>query len=153
MQLQLRPTSLTLLFHCSPHLTCISRAVISGWYKRKEYGLRQSIFFSAATVSGAFGGLLSFAINKMDGTGGYSGWRWIFIIIGLATFVAGVLSFWFCVDFPDTATFLSDNERRAVIHRLQQDQQFSAAGEGFKWTNVWKAFADWKLWAGMGAYM
>ncbi|GAC93479.1 transporter [Pseudozyma hubeiensis SY62] len=127
--------------------------LISGWYKRKEYGLRQSVFFSAATVSGAFGGLLSFAINKMNGTGGYSGWRWIFIIIGLVTFVAGVLSFWFCVDFPDTATFLSDSERRAVIYRLQQDQQFSAAGEGFKWTNVWKAFADWKLWAGMGAYI
>ncbi|SPO25664.1 related to allantoate permease [Ustilago trichophora] len=126
--------------------------LISGWYKRSEFGLRASIFFSAATISGAFGGLLAFAINKMDGTGGYSGWRWIFIIIGLVTFLAGVLSFWFCVDFPDTAKFLSDSERRAVIYRLQSDQQFSAAGEGFKWSNVWKAFLDWKTYVGLGAY-
>jgi hypothetical protein len=29
------------------------------WYKRSEFGLRIAIFFSAATVSGAFGGLLA----------------------------------------------------------------------------------------------
>ncbi len=51
--------------------------LISGWYKRNEFGLRASVFFSAATASGAFGGLLSFAINKMGGVGDYSGWRWI----------------------------------------------------------------------------
>ncbi|CCF52946.1 hypothetical protein NDA11_000035 [Ustilago hordei] len=127
--------------------------LLSGWYKRSEFGLRASVFFSAATISGAFGGLLSFAINKMDGIGNYGGWRWIFIIIGLATFISGVLSFWLCVDFPDTASFLSDSERRAVIYRLQQDQQFSAAGEGFKWANVWKTFLQWQTWCGMGAYI
>ncbi len=63
------------------------------------------------------------------------------------------MSFWLCVDFPDTASFLSDSERKAVIYRLQQDQQFSAAGEGFKFTNVWKAFGDWKTWVGMAAYI
>lgn len=30
--------------------------LLSGWYKRSEFGLRASIFFSAATASGAFGG-------------------------------------------------------------------------------------------------
>jgi hypothetical protein len=29
------------------------------WYKRSEYGIRAAVFFSAATVSGAFGGLLA----------------------------------------------------------------------------------------------
>lgn len=89
----------------------------------------------------------------MDGVGGYSGWRWVFILIGLVTFVSGVLSFWLCVDFPDTAKFLSDSERRAIIRRLQNDQQFSAAGEGFKRHNVYKAFLQWQTWCGMGAYM
>lgn len=32
---------------------------IRSWYKRSEFGLRIAIFFSAATVSGAFGGLLA----------------------------------------------------------------------------------------------
>lgn len=32
---------------------------LSCWYKRSEFGLRAAIFFSAATASGAFGGLLA----------------------------------------------------------------------------------------------
>lgn len=126
---------------------------LTGWYKRNEFGKRSAIFFSAATVSGAFGGLLAFALNKMDGVGGYSGWRWIFIIIGLITFLAGIASIWMCENFPDTAKFLTPEEKRAVVWRLQQDQQFSAAGEGFQWLHVWKAAFDWKTWVGMGAYM
>jgi len=39
--------------------------------------------------------LLAFAIAKMDGIGGYGGWRWIFIIEGLMTTVIGVFAkFW-----------------------------------------------------------
>lgn len=32
---------------------------LSCWYKRSEFGLRAALFFSAATASGAFGGLLA----------------------------------------------------------------------------------------------
>ena len=48
---------------------------LSEWYVREEMQLRQALFFSAASVAGAFSGLLAFAIAKMDGVGGYEGWR------------------------------------------------------------------------------
>lgn len=69
---------------------------IKSWYKRSEFGLRAAIFFSAATVSGAFGGLLAVgvifdlapfdltssrcqaAISNMEGVGGRPAWAWIF---------------------------------------------------------------------------
>ena len=35
--------------------------------------------FSAAAMSGSFGGLLAAAIAKMDGIGGKRGWAWIFV--------------------------------------------------------------------------
>lgn len=41
-----------------------------------------SIFYTAASLSGAFSGLLAFALQKMDGIGGLSGWRWIFVLEG-----------------------------------------------------------------------
>jgi hypothetical protein len=44
------------------------------WYKREETNLRIAIFFSAATLSGAFGGLLAYGLSKMDGIGGRPGW-------------------------------------------------------------------------------
>lgn len=132
--------------------------LLSGWYPRRSFGLRAAIFFSAATVSGAFGGLLSAAIHNMDGIGTLygtpmEGWRWIFILIGLATFVCGVLSIWLVHDFPDTARFLSEPERKLVIDRLQADQKFSAGGEGFQWNQIVKASIDWKTWIGALCYM
>lgn len=80
----------------------------------------------------------------MDGVGGKPGWAWIFILEGLATVLAGFLSFWIIQDFPDSAKFLTDAERTVVVRRLQTDDQHSAAGEKFKVTYIWQSFADWK---------
>lgn len=51
----------------------------SYWYMPKNLATRISYFYCASALSGAFSGLLAAGIAKMDGTGGYSGWRWIFI--------------------------------------------------------------------------
>ena len=118
------------------------------WYKRSEFGIRAAVFFSAATVSGAFGGLLAAAISKMDGIGGKAGWAWIFILEGLATVLAGIVSFWIIQDFPDTATFLTEEERTFVVRRLQADSQHSAAGEDLRWHYIWRSLLDWKTWVG-----
>lgn len=37
----------------------------------------------------------------------------------------------------------------AVISRLQDDDQWSAAGEKLKLGSLWQAFKDWKTWVGM----
>lgn len=50
---------------------------LSMWYKRKERQFRIALFFSAAALAGAFGGILAFGIAHMDGVGGYGGWRWM----------------------------------------------------------------------------
>jgi hypothetical protein len=39
--------------------------------------LGRALFFSVASLAGAFSGFLAFAINTMDGVGGYAGWRWM----------------------------------------------------------------------------
>jgi len=80
----------------------------------------------------------------MDGVGGKPGWAWIFILEGLATVVAGFLSFWIIQDFPDSAKFLTDVERTVVVRRLQTDDQHSAAGEEFEMKYIRQSFTDWK---------
>jgi hypothetical protein len=84
------------------------------------------------------------AISKMEGVGGKPAWAWIFILEGLATVVAGAMSFWIIVDFPDDAKFLTVAERTVVIRRLQGDNQFSAGGERLKWKYIKASLTDWK---------
>jgi len=42
---------------------------------------RIGIFYCAASLAGAFSGILAFGISKMDGVGGLAGWNWIFILV------------------------------------------------------------------------
>ncbi len=126
---------------------------LSCWYKRSEFGIRAAIFFSAAAVSGSFGGLLAAAIGQMSGVGGKHGWSWIFILEGLATVLVGIASFWMVYDFPDEATFLSADDRRRVLRRLKADQQSSAEHENFNMSYFWASVTDWKTWLYMVIYM
>ena len=87
-----------------------------------------------------------------DGIGGKPGWAWIFILEGLLTVLAGFASFWIIQDFPDTAKFLTEEERTLVIRRLQQDDQFSAAGESLKLKYIWQSLLDWKTWVGSACF-
>ncbi|TFK56973.1 MFS general substrate transporter [Heliocybe sulcata] len=125
---------------------------ISCWYRRSELGSRVALFFSSATVAGAFSGLLAAAIENMHGVGGKPGWAWIFILEGLFTVLCAVASFWIIQDFPDSAKFLSDTERVFIVRKLQEDQQFSAGGEKFKLKYVWDSLKDVKTWIAMGMY-
>lgn len=47
------------------------------WYTRYEVQVRQAYFFSAASIAGAFSGLLAYGISFMDGISGLEGWRWM----------------------------------------------------------------------------
>ena len=118
---------------------------LSMWYKRNERQYRVALFFSAASLAGAFGGILAYGIGFMKGVGGLNGWRWIFIIEGLLTVVVSFAGYYFICNYPDTAPFLSDNERSCIHARLKADSD-ATQNEAFTWANVRSALADPKCW-------
>ncbi|EFW99743.1 major facilitator superfamily transporter [Grosmannia clavigera kw1407] len=126
--------------------------IMVGW-GASMLGMGFAIFFSAAAVSGSFGGLLAAAIELMDGIRGRPGWAWIFILEGLFTILAGIVSFFLVHDFPDNARFLTSDDRVRVVRRLKLDQQSSAEHEEFRMSYFWSAVRDWKMWLGMVIYM
>ena len=117
---------------------------ITLWYKRQECAFRAAIFFSAATIAGAFGGLLARGINGMDGVGGKEGWAWIFILEGILTVVIAITAFWAIADSPATAKFLNEEEKKEVTRRLLDDTDGLADYYDIKF--MWHALGDYKIW-------
>ncbi|GAA5943177.1 uncharacterized protein JCM15063_005226 [Sporobolomyces koalae] len=125
---------------------------LSCWYQRGETNLRIAIFFSSATLSGAFGGLLAYGLSQMHGVGGKPGWAWIFIIEGLMTFVVACAAPFLMTDFPEQSKFLTPREKTFVVARLRKDQ--GAAGEaGFAWSHIASACKDYRVWMYMLIYI
>lgn len=120
---------------------------ITMWYARHECGLRMALFFSAATAAGAFGGLLAFGINKMDGVGGRKSWSWIFILEGILTLVVAFVAYWAINDYPRTAKFLTEEERTEVERRLKSDR--SSLADEFDVKYALDALKDWKIYVHM----
>ncbi|KAL2871213.1 major facilitator superfamily domain-containing protein [Aspergillus lucknowensis] len=96
--------------------------LISMYYKRYELQWRLTLFFTSSILAGAFSGLLAYGMSHMDGVRGYSSWRWIFILEGIATVVVAATAKFFIVDWPDQARFLNDSERAILKSRLEADQ-------------------------------
>jgi MFS family permease len=137
---------------------------ITMWYARHEAQFRQALFFSAASVAGAFSGLLAFGIAHMDGVGGLAGWRWIFILEGILTVLVAIAAYFTLFDFPETATFLTEEERAFVVYRLKYQGQNEgldeqgrmrvkvAQDDTFQWKYVKSAFLDWQIWTNIVVY-
>jgi len=81
----------------------------------------------------------------MNGVGGLHGWRWIFILEGIATVVVSLASYYFIANYPSTAKFLTDKERACVQARLESNSDASRV-EGFTFKNVLIAVRDPKVW-------
>lgn len=120
---------------------------ITLWYRRHECGLRMAIFFSAATLAGAFGGLLARGISEMKGIGGRPGWAWIFILEGIVTIFIAFFAKFIIHDSPETARFLSEAERKEVKERLKKDRTSLADEYDIKYLK--SALTDWKIYVHM----
>lgn len=69
----------------------------------------------------------------------------IFILEGIATVVVAIASFWMLYDYPDTAKFLSPEEKTFVMNRLKLDNDGLSHEYNVKF--IKDAFFDWKVWA------
>ncbi|GKT66440.1 major facilitator superfamily transporter [Colletotrichum tofieldiae] len=64
---------------------------------------------------------------------------------GIATVFIAVGAYWFIQNYPDTAKFISDKERRFIRARLAADSD-ATHNEKFTWGNVMDAIKDPKCW-------
>lgn len=123
------------------------------WYRRYEVQRRMAVFYAAASLSGAFSGLLAFGIEQMDGIAGRSGWQWIFLLEGLAPVAVSFFLYFLLPDNPETASFLTQAEKEFVVNRLALDNGSKTSKAGRVTNNdkigmhhIKAAFSDWRIW-------
>ncbi|GAB7328397.1 hypothetical protein MBLNU13_g00373t1 [Cladosporium sp. NU13] len=119
---------------------------LSMFYNKGSIALRVAYLFSTAAWAGALGGLVAYGIGFLDGTHGWAGWRWIFLINGIPTIVTGVVAPFVLPNSPDTAKFLTEEERESlrIIRRREVGQ--TASSQLMNKKDAMDALKDWKTW-------
>ncbi|KAK9802306.1 putative Major facilitator superfamily domain-containing protein [Seiridium cardinale] len=128
---------------------------------RSYSGLLAARFFLGVAEAGLYPGCAAMFFSAASIAGNLEGWRWIFILEGIATVIIAAVAFLVLHDFPETATFLTEEERAFVVFRLKYGQDKKATEEGrasvaeaedFQWKYVWQAFRDWQIWTNIFVY-
>ncbi|OJD29111.1 major facilitator superfamily transporter [Diplodia corticola] len=127
--------------------------LLSCWYTSGELGKRFTIFYTAATLSGAVGGLISGGITDgLHNAHGISGWRWLFIVEGVCTVGVAFCAMFILLDYPATSPALSLEEKQLATVRLIADtrsREAETSTAGAKLTHMQAftaAVVDYRTW-------
>ena len=119
---------------------------LSMFYNKRSTALRVAYLFSTAAWAGALGGLVAYAIGFLDGAHGWRGWRWIFLINGIPTIVTGVVAPFVLPNSPETAKFLTPEERESLVIIRSREAGQTASAQLMNKKDAMDALKDWKTW-------
>ncbi|KAI0868974.1 putative allantoate permease [Hypoxylon argillaceum] len=102
--------------------------ITSQWYTRRESTPRFGLWYCGLGAGQIVGGLVSFAAQHGPRGTSLSGWRIMFVAVGLFNLIIAVLILLLLPNAPDTASWLTKAEKMRIRERLALDQ----AGTGKK---------------------
>ncbi|AEO60063.1 hypothetical protein MYCTH_2095369 [Thermothelomyces thermophilus ATCC 42464] len=112
------------------------------WYRADERSVRVAFILASATLAGAFGGAIAYAIGHMNGARGWSAWRWLFLIEGAPSCASALLVWFFLPDYPEES--LSGRHRQVAIDRLRVEGS-KAGHRTMTWADAKATLTDWRL--------
>ncbi len=113
------------------------------WYPSERRARAFGMFMSASGVAGVIGGPLAGTImNGMHGVNGWSGWQWVFLIEGIPSIIAGIVTWYYLTDRPEQASWLTPEQRKLVHDDLQRDQ----ATLGHREESLLASLKDGRMW-------
>ena len=81
--------------------------------------MRGALMLASAALAGAFGGATAYGVGHASRAGGLSAWRWMFILEGCSTIISSVSVLVPLPDCPETARWLSAEEKELTAERLR----------------------------------
>ncbi|KAI1851030.1 hypothetical protein JX265_004562 [Neoarthrinium moseri] len=126
---------------------------IGSWYRKSELARRSGLFVMSGVLGQMFSGYLQSALySGMEGRGGISAWRWLFIfdfIIAVPVVVYGLICF---PDTPHTtkAFYFNEWERRRACERIDEEGR-KPVGK-LNLSVIRRIFGSWQVYAFTAAY-
>lgn len=97
---------------------------LSLWFPSARRTRMTAVFFLGVPVSGVIGSLVSgWIMHSLGGVAGLADWQWLFLIEGIPPILLAAAVFFFLVDRPAEAVWLSPEEKATVQADLAEDQQ------------------------------
>ncbi|KIL86552.1 hypothetical protein FAVG1_10382 [Fusarium avenaceum] len=127
------------------------------FYKSNELPIRLAFFWTALSTSNIVGSLLAAGILQMRGVLGWGGWRWLFLIEAIGTFIIGLFS-WVLMPpgpcqtknwFRGKDGWFNEREEYIMVNRLLRDDPSKGDmnnREAVNLSKLWKAIKDWEQW-------
>ncbi|MEZ2131307.1 MULTISPECIES: MFS transporter [unclassified Sinorhizobium] len=88
------------------------------WYPAAYRGTMVGLFMIFSAIANAVGAPLGGMLLDLDGLYGIAGWQWVFLVTGVPAVLAGIVTLFYLSDRPDTAHFLTDEEKAWLKKRL-----------------------------------
>ncbi|KAJ5082356.1 hypothetical protein N7532_011399, partial [Penicillium argentinense] len=124
---------------------------LSLFYTKKQFALRTAILYSGSQLGNAFGGLFAVAILKLDGKHGLEGWRWLFLVEGIATIGLAIILVFILPNSLKSLSGFTKLEHEYLLWSFEEDQgQQDNADEASAMKGVVMAVTDLKTWLFMG---
>jgi sugar phosphate permease len=105
---------------------------LSLWFRPRDRARAIATFMSAIPVSSMLGSPLSGLMLQLDWLD-LPGWRWVFILQGIAPILAGFVTLFFLPDRPEKADWLLPDEKSWLVGELAREQHGHKAHGHFTW--------------------
>ncbi|KAG2042426.1 MFS general substrate transporter [Suillus americanus] len=128
--------------------------LLSRWYKKGELGLRTALLCCGSPVGNFFGALIASGIlGSLDGTLGFTAWRWLFFVEGALTIVIAAFAIWILPDFPSTPSIWLLPDEQTLAKRRMEEEVATIEPEG-NFSGLVEALMDWRVWwLGVALYL
>jgi ACS family tartrate transporter-like MFS transporter len=94
---------------------------LAAWFPVQFRTRMLAWFLIGIPVSSLVGGPICGGLLQMEGIWGLAGWQWLFIGVSLPCIPLGLLTLRLLADRPETATWLTPDERDALDHTLSSE--------------------------------
>jgi ACS family tartrate transporter-like MFS transporter len=84
---------------------------LAAWFPAQYRTRMLAWFLIGIPLSSLIGGPICGLLLQMEGIWGLAGWQWLFLGVSLPCIPLGVLALWLLADRPETAAWLSSDER------------------------------------------